>query len=444
MHIMKIWPYRTLPAAEKQRLFQRARTDIAGVRDQVTDLVAKVRQRGDAAISEQMARFDRITLQPEQFRVSAAEIEQAVAGLAPATLAAIREQIGWSTRFHTAQKTEKQWLMELEQGVLAGQITRPLASVGLYVPGGRASYPSVAQILAVPAQVAGVPRICLFTPPGNMTAEVIAAAHLAGAHELYRIGGVAAVAAAAYGTQTVAPVDKIVGPGNIYVQAAKLAVFGQVAIDMPAGPSEVLIIADETARPEWCAADLLAQAEHDPDAAAVLVTHVPALAEATRQEVLRQTAAAPRREIIEQALQRYAAILLTADLAQSVAVANAYAAEHLQLMVADPFGLLPRVEHAGSVFLGHHAPVAVGDYASGVNHTLPTGAWARMFSPIGVETFQKKMEFEYLTPAGLARLKHIVYRLAAVEGLPAHGAAVGIRFGETGSGSDEHPPATAK
>lgn len=433
---MRIFQNASMTPEERRRIFQRARTDIAAVREQVACLIADVRAHGDAAVAEQIARFDGVTLAPRQFRVSEPEIDAALSGLDRATLEAIREQIRWSTRFHEAQKTEKQWFVELEKGVLAGQITRPVPSVALYVPGGRASYPTVAQILTVPARVAGVPRICLFTPPRNMVPEVIAAAHLAGAHEIYRVGGVAAIAAAAYGTETIRRVDKIVGPGNVYVQAAKMEVSGQVALDMPAGPSEVLIVADETARPEWCAADLLAQAEHDPDAAGVLVTHVPALAEAVAREAERQAARAPRRAIVEASLDRYSCIIVTGSLDESIAVANEYAPEHLELLVADPFGVLPRIEHAGSVFLGHYAPVAVGDYASGVNHTLPTGGWARVYSPIGVETFQRKMEFEYVTREGLERLRPIVERISAVENLPAHGDSVRIRFGELPAAGD--------
>lgn len=427
---MKVFRYSAMTPAEKQEIFQRARADIDSVRDQVAALIAEVRERGNAAIAEQVARFDQVSLEPHQFRVSAEEIEAAFAAIDPVILETIKEQIHWSTRFHQAQKSDKQWMMELEKGVLAGQIIRPIPSVAVYVPGGRASYPTVAQILTVPARVAGVPRICLFTPPHNMVPEVIVAAHLAGAHEIYRIGGVSAVAAAAYGTGSIPRVDKIVGPGNIYVQAAKLQVFGQVGIDMPAGPSESIMLADESARPDWCAADILARAEHDPNAAGVLVTHVPELAEATAREVERQAAVTPRREIVMQSLERYSCVIITEGLEQSIAVTNEYGPEHLELLVADPFGILPRIEHSGSIYMGHYAPVAVGDYASGVNHTLPTGAWARMFSPIGVDTFQKKMEFEYLTLEGLARLKHIVYRISDVEKLPAHGDSVRHRFGE--------------
>lgn len=427
---MKIFRYGEMTPEEKAEIFQRARTDIDSVRESVAALIDAVRKSGDEAIVEQVARFDQVELTPDRFRVSESEIEEAFSAVEPELIETIKEQIHWSTKFHEAQKTDKQWAMELEKGVLAGQITRPIPSVAVYVPGGLASYPTVAQILTVPARVAGVPRICLFTPPNNMVPEVIVAAKLAGAHEIYRIGGVAAIAAAAYGTSTIEPVDKIVGPGNVYVQAAKLLVFGQVAIDMPAGPSEGLMLADETARPEWCAADILARAEHDPNAAGVLVTHVEELAMETAREVARQAAVTPRKDVVMASLERYSCIIITDSLEQSIAVSNEYAPEHLELLVADPFGVLPRIEHAGSVFLGHYAPVAVGDYASGVNHTLPTGGWARAFSPIGVDTFQKKIEFEYLTPDGLERLKHIVYRISDVEKLPAHADSVKHRFGE--------------
>lgn len=427
---MKVFYYSKMTPKDKAYIFQRARADIDSVRDGVAGLIDAVRERGDEAIAEQVARFDGVELTPDRFRVSQEEIEEAFASVDPVIVETIKEQIRWSTKFHEAQKTDKHWMVELEKGVVAGQMTRPIPSVAVYVPGGRASYPTTAQILTVPARVAGVPRICLFTPPRNMVPEVIIAAHLAGAHEIYRIGGVAAVAAAAYGTETIQPVVKIVGPGNVYVQAAKMLVSGQVAIDMPAGPSEGMLLADETARPEWCAADMLAQAEHDPDAASVLVTHVEELALATAREVERQTEVTPRRDIVAESLRRYSCIIVTESLEQSIQVVNEYAPEHLQVMVADPWGVLPRIEHAGSVFLGHYAPIAVGDYASGVNHTLPTGGWARVHSAIGVDVYQKKIEFEYLTPEGLNRLKPIVYRLSDVEKLPAHGDSVRIRFGE--------------
>lgn len=428
--MLRVFRYAELGPHEREALFHRGRQELHEVWDAVRELLADVRERGDQAVAEQVARFDGVRLSPDRFRLSEEEIEQAFREVPPATLDAIREQIRWSRAFHEAQRGHACWMVELERGVLAGQMTRPIPSTAIYVPGGRAAYPTVAQILTVAASVAGVPRICVFTPPRSLVPEVVVAARLAGAHEIYRVGGVAAIAAAAYGTETIRPVDKIVGPGNVYVQAAKLQVLDRVACDIPAGPSEVLIIADETARPDWCAADLLAQAEHDPQAAAVLVTHVPEIAWETAREVQRQVAVAPRREVILQALSRYSCAIISGSLEESLAIANDYAAEHLQLYVADPFALLPKVQHAGCVFLGAHAPVAVGDYATGVNHTLPTGRWARVYSAVGIETFQKKVEFQYVTREGLARLRHIVYRLAAVEQLPAHGASVAIRFGE--------------
>ncbi|MGH7870052.1 MAG: histidinol dehydrogenase, partial [Candidatus Dormibacteraceae bacterium] len=344
-------------------------------------------------------------------------------------------QIGISRTFHEAQRRPESWVVETAPGVEVGQLMRPLDSAGLYVPGGRATYPTVMQILAVPAAVAGVPRIVACTPPHSESNGeigppdvVLAAAALAGVHEVYRIGGPAAVAALAYGTETVAKVDKILGPGNVYVQAAKLLVFGEVGIDQIAGPSEVLILADETANPVHVAADLLAQAEHDPKAAVVLVTWSRSLAEATQREVERQLALAPRREVIAEALASFGLIVVTKNELEAIAFTNDYAPEHLEVLTSTPRELLPKLKHAGSIFLGDYAPVAVGDYASGSNHVLPTGQAARFFSPVSVESYLKASQFQMLTKQGLEGLSEIITTLAELEGLPAHAASVRVRF----------------
>jgi histidinol dehydrogenase len=311
-----------------------------------------------------------------------------------------------------------------------GQLVRPLRRVGLYVPGGSATYPSSVLMNAVPANVAGVAEIVMCTPiktTGGVPPAVLAAARLAGVGEIYTIGGAQAIGAMAFGTDTIRPVDKIVGPGNAYVAAAKRLVFGAVGIDMVAGPSEIVVVADETAPPAWIAADLLAQAEHDPMASAICITPQPELAGAVQAEVARQLSALPRHAIAEQAVTRFGAAIVVEDLAAAIRLANAIAPEHLELMVADPWALVPEVRHAGAVFLGRHTPEVAGDYLAGPNHVLPTGGTARFSSPLSVEDFQTRSSLLSLTPEALHRWRAPVARLAELEGLDAHARAITVR-----------------
>jgi histidinol dehydrogenase len=323
------------------------------------------------------------------------------------------------------------WSIEVAEGIMAGRITRPLDRVGCYIPGGRAAYPSTILMTVIPARVAGVAEIIVTTPPGEgmrVNPVTLVAADLAGCHRIFKVGGPWGIAALAFGTERVPKADKIVGPGNKYVTAAKLLLFGQVGIDSPAGPSEALILADESPNPEWVALDFLSQLEHDPDSAAVLVTTSPELAQAVCEIIDRDMEHVPRKEIIEEALARNAHVLLAEEETDAVQFANAYAPEHLQILTREPFMTLSKIRHAGSIFLGPYAPVAAGDYASGTNHVLPTGQCARMFSGLSVDDFIKKPTFQYLTKTGLAGLKEAVTTLAAAEGLPLHGMAVEARF----------------
>ena len=323
------------------------------------------------------------------------------------------------------------WSMEVLPGVLAGRITRPMDVVGCYVPGRRAFYPSSVLMTIVPARAAGVERVIVCTPPGEgMVANpaTLVAADIAGADRIFKIGGPWAVGSMAYGTDTVPKVDKIVGPGNKYVTAAKMAVFGEVDIDSPAGPSESLILADETADAHLTALDFLSQAEHDPDAAAVLVTPCAELAKRVCGEIERIFGKAQRQEIMEPALRNNSAVLIAADMEEALAFANEYAAEHLQVVTSEPMMLLPRIKHAGSIFLGPNAPVPVGDYASGTNHVLPTGQCARMFSGLSVDDFLKRPTFQYLSEEGLRHLGQTVITLAEAEGLPMHAETVRARL----------------
>ena len=406
----------------------------AGASDPVVETAVRailedVRARGDAAVVAHTERLDGVRLDAATMRVPGAECEVALASLDPVVRDALTLAADRIEAFHARQRRESWFVEEAGTGTL-GQLVRPLQRVGLYVPGGSAAYPSSVLMNGIPAKVAGVAEIVMCTPVGRerrVPPAVLAAARLAGVGEIYRIGGAQAVGAMAFGTETIRSVDKIVGPGNVYVAAAKRMVFGVVGIDMVAGPSEVVVVADETAPADWIAADLLAQAEHDPMASAVCVTPVPELARSVRAEVTRQIALLPRRAIAEQAVTRFGAVIVVEDLAAAVRLSNTLAPEHLELMVADPWALVPDVRHAGAVFLGQHTPEVAGDYLAGPNHVLPTGGTARFSSPLSVEDFQKRSSLLSLTPEALRRWREPVARLAELEGLEAHGRAMAIR-----------------
>ncbi len=430
--MIKIYKLKQMSQSEKEKIMKRARTDIESVKSKVSKIVEDVRKRGDKAIIEYTEKFDGVKL--NSIKVYEKEIEWAYKSIDPAILKSIKAQIKLSRKFCKVQKSKlvEEWSFEAIPGVIVGQKTTPIESVGLYVPGGRAPYPTVMQILALPAKTAGVKKIIACTPPGKngkIKAELLVAGDLSGVDEFYKMGGAQAITAMAYGTESVPKVLKIVGPGNIYVTAAKMLCFGEIDIDMPAGPSEALIIADENANPKWVAADILARAEHDPNAAGVLVTNSEKLARETKKEVEKQAKKLSRFETIKEALARYSAIILVDSMEEAIEYMNEYAAEHLEVQVKAPWKLLPKIENAGSIFLGNYAPVAVGDYASGTNHVLPTGQYSKMFSPVGVETFMKRSEFQYLTKQGLKTLNEkIIKQIAEVEGFDAHAKSVSIRF----------------
>ena len=410
-------------------LRQRSQTPGPEVEAAVRAILEDVCQRGDAALFEHTQRLDGVELDRHTVGVSASEIEAATRRLNPEVRDALALAAARIEAFHQRQRRES-WLIEDEGVGLLGQLVRPLDRVGLYVPGGSAAYPSSVLMTAIPARVAGVRELAICTPPGPGGAvppAVLAAAELAGVTEIYRVGGAQAVAALAFGTETIRPVDKIVGPGNIYVATAKRLVFGVVGIDMVAGPSEVVVVADGSANPRWIAADLLAQAEHDPLASALCVTAVPELAEAVAREVERQLERLPRREIAGRSLQAYGAVILVEDLPAAVTLANTLAPEHLELQVADAWQWLPRVRHAGAIFLGAHTPEVAGDYLAGPNHVLPTAGTARFSSPLGVEDFQKRSSLLALRPEALARWREPIVRLAGLEGLEAHARSLTTR-----------------
>ncbi|SEF51347.1 histidinol dehydrogenase [Bosea lathyri] len=393
------------------------------------DIIAEVRADGDKAVTAFTSRFDGLDLTPERLRVSEAEIEAAIAACSPELLAALETARERIETYHLRQKPADSWSTDAI-GVGSGWRWSAIEAVGLYVPGGTASYPSSVLMNAIPAKVAGVPRVVMVapTPRGETNPLVLAAARLAGVDEVYRIGGAQAVAALAYGTKTIAPVAKIVGPGNAYVAAAKRRVFGQVGIDMIAGPSEVLVIADSTANPNWIAADLLAQAEHDASAQSILLTDDAGLAAEVEKAVIAQLATLPRAEIAGRSWKDFGAVILVSDLEGAIPLVDRLAPEHLEIMTADPERLSGMIRNAGAIFLGGHTPEAIGDYVGGPNHVLPTARSARFSSGLGVVDFMKRTSLLKCGPDALRALAPAATQLAEAEGLQAHGRSVTIRL----------------
>ncbi|WP_026784389.1 histidinol dehydrogenase [Pleomorphomonas koreensis] len=395
----------------------------------VADIIADVRARGDAALHDWTVKLDRFDSRAAGLRVSEAEIDAAVAEVKPEVMEALKLARDRIDSHHAGQKPEDDRYTDAI-GVELGSRWTAVEAVGLYVPGGTASYPSSVLMNAVPAKVAGVDRLVMVvpTPGGAVNPLVLCAARLAGVDEVYRVGGAQAVAALAYGTDTIRPVAKIVGPGNAYVAAAKRRVFGTVGIDMIAGPSEVLIIADRNNDADWLAADLLAQAEHDKAAQSILITDDAGLAEAVEQAVERQLAELPRGGIAAASWADFGAVILVEHLDNAVPLADRIAPEHLELAVADPEAMLGRVRNAGAVFVGHHTPEAVGDYVGGSNHVLPTARSARFSSGLGVLDFMKRTSILKVPPAALRRIGPAAITLAEVEGLGGHARSVAIRL----------------
>lgn len=402
----------------------------------VAEIVSAVRSEGDAALLRYTEAFDRVRLDASQLRVTEAEIQSAYERVEPEFLDALRRAAANVMAFHEKQKRQS-WIDVQADGTMLGMSLRPLARVGLYVPGGKAAYPSSVLMNVLPAKVAGVPQIAMVTPPATGGREgidpyILVAAAEAGVTEMYRVGGAQAVAALAYGTESIPAVDKICGPGNIYVALAKRAVFGAVDIDSIAGPSEIVVLADESADARFVAADLLSQAEHDEMASAMLVTPSERLARDVEAELARQVATLPRREIAEKSLEQYGAILTVVDIAEGIDVVNKLAPEHLEIMTEDPLELLGRIENAGAIFLGPYSSEPVGDYFAGPNHILPTNGTARFSSPLNVDDFVKKSSLIRYSREALRRDAAGIATLARHEGLEAHARAVEIRFKEGG------------
>ncbi|WP_139905550.1 histidinol dehydrogenase [Clostridium thermarum] len=394
----------------------------------VESILRDVKKIGDKALTDYTLKFDGVSI--KDFLVSQKEINEALETVDKEFLAALntaKENIWF---YHEKQK-QGSWITAKEDGVLLGQNVRALKTVGLYVPGGTAAYPSSVLMNVIPAKVAGVQNIVMVTPPsrdGKVNANILAAAKIAGADKIYKIGGAQAIGALAYGTETIPRVDKIVGPGNIYVATAKKSVYGYVDIDMIAGPSEILIVADKDANPKFVAADLMSQAEHDVLSSAILVTDSLDLAYKVRDELNRQIKTMSRREIIESSIEDYGAIIVTDSLKASIEIANELAPEHLELMVQEPMKYLGQIENAGSIFLGQYAPEPLGDYIAGPNHVLPTSGTARFFSPLSVDSFIKKSSFLYYTQEALKKVCNEAIKLAEVEGLTAHANSIKVRL----------------
>lgn len=398
------------------------------VTESVTEIIEAVRLEGDTALDRYTKLFDGSL--PERLEVTKEEMEAAVNSVSPEFLTAVKNAAERIKDFHARQK-QQSWLTTKENGVILGQRIRGLKRVGLYVPGGTAAYPSSVLMNAIPAKIAGVEELIMVTPPmknGGANPHILTAAYVAGVDRVFLAGGAQAVAALAYGTERVPKVDKIVGPGNIYVATAKKLLYGVVDIDMIAGPSEILIVADDSAKPEFLAADLMSQAEHDVLASAILLTNSEKIASETVEALKRQVEDMPRKDIIKKSLKDYGAIIVCQNLSEAVDFANELAPEHLEMCVENPMEYIGRMDNAGSVFLGNYSPEPLGDYYAGPNHVLPTGGTARFFSPLSVDSFVKKSSFIYYTESALSQDKDDVITLAEAEGLGAHANSIKVRF----------------
>lgn len=428
--MIRIMKYGQLPDCD---IFSRAVPE-TDVEKTVSDIIAKVRSEGDAALRELTQRFDGAAL--DELTVTEEEIAAALETVEPEFMKVLKQAAANITKFH-AKQVRNSFIINDSDGIVMGQKIIPLDRAGIYVPGGTAAYPSTVLMDCIPAKLAGCKEVVMVTPPGKdgkVKPAILAAARIAGVDRIFKVGGAQAVAALAYGTETIPKVDKIVGPGNAFVAEAKKQVFGVVAIDMIAGPSEILIVADGKSDPRFLAADMLSQAEHDKLASAVLVTDSAALAEKVAEELEKQLPALPRRDIARVSIDANGKIILVQDLDTAIEVANTIAPEHLELCVDAPFDYLDRIRHAGSVFLGRNCPEALGDYLAGPNHTLPTSGTARFSSPLSVDDFVKKTQYTYFTAAALGRVAESVAYFAEKEGLTAHAKSALIRS-ETAEGN---------
>ena len=426
----------TMNTAQRVRLIRRAELQIDELTERVRPIIQAVRERGDEALIEFTSRFDNVQLSPDQLLVKKDEIDLAHQLLDPSVREAIEHAIRNVRTFHERQMPQEQWFTEVERGVIAGEKISPISSVGLYVPRGKGAFPSVLYMLATPASIAGVPRIVVCTPPGpdgTIDPASLVAADLCGVHEIYRIGGAQAIAALAFGTQTIKRVHKLTGPGSGYVAAAKRLLYGIVDVGLPAGPSESITLADESASTELLARDLLIEGEHGPDSSSLLVTDSRPLAEAVMQALPPKMAALPdwRQNFVRtvfESTEGTGGIVLAANMDEAVGFVNEYAPEHLEIQVREPFALLPKLKNAGEILIGQYTPYCTGNYCVGTNACLPTGGFAHTFSCTTVFDFLKRTGIAYVTKEGYASLHETTRRLAEFEGFPAHANAVTNRF----------------
>lgn len=423
-----------LKQADKQELFNqlsaRSSVDFSDYNQGVQQILDDVKLMGDQAIIQFTRVFDRVNLEEVGMKVTEEDFEKAYKEVDGEYIEALKVAIENIKNYHMKQK-QNSWFTSDDEDIILGQKIGPVRSAGIYVPGGTAPYPSSVLMNAIPAMVAGVKRIVMVTPPskdGSVNAGILVAAREVGITEIYKVGGAQAIGALAFGTQTIPKVDKIVGPGNIYVATAKRLVYGYVDIDMIAGPSEILILADETANPRFVAADMLSQAEHDELASSILITTSEPLAQEVKKELEKQTALLERKEIAEKSLRNFGKIIITETIEEAIVLSDDIAPEHLEICVRNPFELLNKIHNAGAIFLGNYAPEPLGDYIAGPNHVLPTSGTAKFFSPLSVDDFVKKTSVIYYSKEALGRVKNAAMKLAQQEGLTAHRNSIKVRF----------------
>lgn len=413
-----------------EALLSRSQLEHGNVQEIVNDIIANIKANGDKALFEYTKKFDKFDVNKDNVLVTEAEIKEAYNQVDTDLIRVIKKSAERIGAFHEKQKMNS-WLEPSKNGEMLGQLIRPLQRVGVYVPGGKAAYPSSVLMNIIPAKVAGVEEIVMTTPPsadGKISPTTIVAADIAGVHKIYKAGGAQAVAALAFGTESIPKVDKIVGPGNIFVALAKRSVYGYVNIDSVAGPSEILILADESANPEFVAADLLSQAEHDELASAVLITDCKELAEKVQIEAENQTNRMERKEIIKKSQDNYGAIIVVDNFDEACDLCNQIAPEHLEISTKEPFSLLPKIQNAGAIFLGHYTPEPLGDYMAGPNHVLPTGGTARFFSPLSIDDYIKKSSIISFSKEAMQELGPDVVKFAEAEGLTAHANSIKVRL----------------
>lgn len=429
---IQFWKLNELDDKTLHRIYRRAETDISELLPLAKEISDDVRDNGDAAVVKYAQKFDAEDFHTSLLKATPEDFVEARKRLEPEIIAGIEAAHANIKRFHEEQMPEQMWFTEVQPGIMAGEKITPVASVGLYVPRGKGAFPSVMLMLATPAIVAGVPRIVVVTPPtpeGKADDASLVAAEVAGVSDVYVVGGIQAIAALAYGTETIPKVDKVIGPGNQYVSAAKRLLYGTLDVGLPAGPSESIILTDETVDPRLAALDLLVEAEHGPDSAAILVTHSREVAEEVLAVLPEYISALPtwRQEFVRTVLSNYGGVLLTNSLDESIDFVNEYGPEHLEVLVKQPFVALNRIQNAGEILLGEMTPIPTANYALGLNAILPTGGFARTFSSVSVQDFLKRSGIGYLSKEGYMRLQEHVANLADYEGFPAHAQAIRIR-----------------